>query len=154
MKNCCITYQLHVNKNQYAYLCHEIQKSRQIYLNFCKYILVNKNISEKQLKSKFDTYLNKYAKFLNNDEKSAIYHDILSFYHKNEEKYICYYRCHKITKNGYWRNVNLFSLIQDIPAWQYIPIQRKWKITDSVIWYRKYKIYLQLQFCSEFLLCD
>ncbi len=152
MKDCCITYCLHVNKEQYSYICNEIQKTRQIYIDCCKCLNQNKCMNIEKLKYKIESYINKNAKFLTILEKQALMKDILFYYENHIEQY--YYRCHQITENGYWRNINLFSLIYDIPKWQLIPIKKKWKIIDSYIWYRNHKVYLRLQFCNNFLLCE
>ena len=36
-----ITYPLHVNAMQYRYICHEVQRTRQVYLYFRNMILKN-----------------------------------------------------------------------------------------------------------------
>ena len=52
-----ITYPLHVNAMQYRYICHEVQRTRQVYLYFRNMILKNyEKVKQHQCQQLLDVY--------------------------------------------------------------------------------------------------
>ena len=154
-----ITYPLHVNAMQYRYICHEVQRTRQVYLYFRNMILKNyekvKQHQCKQLLTKDEiaiqlhTYLQKYAPMITWLEEQSMVKDLWQFrlaYTTAEKTPSTYYRCENITNTLYWRHLNLRALIYDVAYWQLEPILFHWEIIGSCLWYHKGRVFLKLHF--------
>ena len=81
-----ITYPLHVNAMQYRYICHEVQRTRQVYLYFRNMILKNYEkvkqhqcqqlLTKDEIAIQLHTYLQKYAPMITWLEEQSMVNDL------------------------------------------------------------------------------